>query len=192
MKKTLLIIFIITLSFGCQNSKKATFIKAKEYVKPSVTINLPTKNDEIKFIKTEKTLNKQLEKFIGKTVFIDTWFTSCGSCIKQFKYVKDLEKFFNENDIVSLYICFGDAKEKDKWKELVDKYQLKGYHLFLESKNVIEYKSTFNIKKLKKSLFHGAPRFLIIDKNGNLVDGFAPRPVEKQKLIDIINKSLKK
>jgi hypothetical protein len=133
MNKFVFLILIIVF-YSCQNSKKEIIIKPKEHTITSETINLPTKTDEIKFIETEKTLNKQLEDFIGKTIFIDTWFTGCGSCIKQFKYVKDLENFFNENDIISLYICFGDAKDKGTWKNLINKYQLSGYHLFLENK----------------------------------------------------------
>lgn len=179
MNKFVFLILIIVF-YSCQNSKKEIVTKPKEHTIISVKNNLQKETNEIKFIETEKTFNKQLEKFRGKIVFIDTWFTSCGSCIKQFKYVKDLENFFNENDIVSLYICFGNAKDKGTWKKLINKHQLIGYHVFLENKDVIEYKNTFKINKYKKSLFHGAPRFLIIDKNSNLIDGYAPRPIEKK------------
>lgn len=184
-------VILIVLLIGCQNAGKEVAINSKEHTTIIKTNSSFQKEDKINFIKTEKNLNKQLEKFIGKTVYIDTWFTRCGSCIKQFKYAKKLEDFFNEKDVVPLYICFGNANEKDKWKELIYKYQLTGYHLFLENKNIAEYKKDFNVK-LKESLFHGAPRYLIIDQKGKLIDGFAPRPVKKRKLINIINKSLRK
>ncbi len=183
MKKILQIIFI-SLLISCQHKN----IKATSKSNNLTTI-LETQSNKIKFLETQTTLNKQLEKFIGKTVFIDTWFTSCGSCIKQFKHTKNLEHYFDKNNIVSLYICFGKAKDKVKWKELIHQYQLRGYHVFLESKNVAEYKKNFRIN-LKESLFHGAPRYLIIDKKGKLVDGFAPRPIEKQKLINAISRAL--
>ena len=187
MKKNLQIILIFLL-IGCQNENKKTAYKSNKLTTISET-QKPTRSGKIKFLETQKTLNKQLEKFIGKAVFIDTWFTSCGSCIKQFKYTKKLEHYFNENDIVSLYICFGKNKDTAKWKELIYQYQLTGYHVFLESENIAEYKKNFRTN-LKKSLFHGAPRYMIIDKKGKLVDGFAPRPIEKQKLINVISRAL--
>ena len=183
-------VFIIIL-YSCQNTDKEVAIKQKEQIVTPVSVSNTVNNDKIKFIKTETSFNKQLEKFSGKTVFVDTWFTRCGSCIKQFKYAKDLESFFKENNVEALYICFGETKDKVKWKKIINQYQLTGYHVFLENKNAMKYKSAFKVS-YKKSLFHGAPRYLIIDKNGKLIDGFAPRPENKQKIFDIIKTSLSK
>ena len=175
-----------------KHKKNITFpIKQK-----SEKINLISKphdytKDEIKFIETDKTFEKQLEKFKGKILFVDTWFTSCGSCIKQFDHMKELDSFFLQNNVISLFICFGNSSDKEKWKKLVNKYQLKGYHLFLEKSKITGYKKELKVK-YKKSLFHGAPRYLIVNKEGKIIDDFSPRPIEKQKIINIINNISKK
>jgi len=190
MKKYVFLICVMVF-YSCHDNDKEIIFKPKKHKIIQVNTDVTIKTDNIKFIKTKTTLKKQLEKFSGKTVFIDTWFTSCGSCIKQFKYAKNLEAFFNKNDVVFLYICFGDAKDKVKWKKIINQYQLTGYHVFLENKNAMKYKSAFKVS-YKKSLFHGAPRYLIIDKNGKLIDGFAPWPENKQQILDIIQTSLSK
>ncbi len=187
MKNIFYFAVIITI-LSCQNNNHPKRIISKTN-KDIVSSDTISKKSEITFIHTEKTFHKQLEKYKGKIIFVDTWFTSCGSCMKQFGYMKDLDNFFYKNDIVPLFICFGKNKDKEKWKKIVQKYQLKGEHLFLENKHIAGYKKNFKVK-YNKTLFHAAPRYLIIDQKGKVIDDFAPRPIEKQKIINIINKVL--
>lgn len=99
-----------------------------------------------------------LSSFNGKIVFIDFWATWCGPCLEQLPFTLKLEKKYNKNDVIFLYVNIND--EKEKWLNFLKLKNMKGNHLFateIESKKIrFDY------------LIRGIPHYVIIDNNGNL------------------------
>jgi thiol-disulfide isomerase/thioredoxin len=146
-------------------------------------------DSRIVFLDKQETLDKQLKQFDGKIVYVDTWATYCSPCIKHFKNKKDYEEFFINNDIVVLCLCIDQSNRTDSWRELVNKYVVTGYHVFVERDSLEDYLVDLRASKnCIKSLGRGFPRFLIVDKNGNVVEDWAFAPSDN--LIDQMRKYL--
>lgn len=106
-----------------------------------------------------------LNDFKGKVVYIDFWGVNCGPCIYDIKnYVPQLHERYKDEDVVFINICV-DSKEKE-WKKGLKRYNLDGVNLVAEgwAKNPVckEYNIT------------GIPHYVLIDKNGNIVENNAP------------------
>ncbi len=116
-----------------------------------------------------------LQDYIGKVVYLDFWGSWCKPCREETPFLKEIyNEFHDSKDMVFIGIAIKDLeenwikavnKDKPKWLQLIDVDQKvsKQYHV-----NIL-------------------PRYIIIDKEGNLADPDAPRPREKEKLINILN-----
>ena len=143
-------------------------------------INVYSQSDTLKesktiFLDKKETLNEQLKEFEGKLIYIDTWATYCSPCIKWLKKKKEYENYFENNEIVVICICFDRREKKNNWKELIKKYSITGKHLFIERDSIDDYLEKISVSR-KKSLGRGFPRFLIINKEGNVVESSAYAP----------------
>ncbi|MCB2196478.1 MAG: TlpA family protein disulfide reductase [Bacteroidetes bacterium] len=144
---------------------------------------------EIIFVDTKETLNVQLEQFKGKIVYVDIWATFCSPCIKLFKYKKDYDDYFAKNDIVVLCLCVDNSKRKETWRKLVETNSVTGYHVFVDHDLIVSYKENLKAsRKCRKTLGRGFPRFMIVDKNGVIVEDRAWPPSDK--LVAQMNKYL--
>lgn len=115
--------------------------------------------------------------FIGKIIYIDVWASWCIPCVKEIPFSKEIHKQLEGLPIVFLNIST-DSDEK-KWLAALEKHKPKGYNIlskFAEEGNV---KDTYNIE--------GIPRFILIDKEGKLINDNAPRPSDK-KTLDLLKK----
>ncbi len=103
-----------------------------------------------------------LSDFKGQMVVIDVWATWCGPCKNEAPYFEELaRKYSNET---TQFIAISIDSNKKAWKKYLsehDKY----------SKQFICSRSEFKNYEL-----FGVPRFIIIDKDGNFIDAFAPAP----------------
>jgi thiol-disulfide isomerase/thioredoxin len=107
-----------------------------------------------------------LSDFKGKVVLVDVWATWCGPCKQQIPHAKKLEEELHGMDVVFLNVSVDEEKDKEKWKQMVIDEKLGGVHIFAGgwSKITKDYKIT------------GIPRFMLFDKNGNVISTEAPRP----------------
>ncbi len=112
-----------------------------------------------------------LNDFRGKVVLIDVWATWCGSCIKSFPAVYALKEEFNNKAVVFLFVSID--KDEAKWKEFLMKHsELNGIHFRINDHHFDEnYKIT------------AVPRYILIDKEGKIVNAFESHPNYKTKLI---------
>ena len=140
-------------------------------------------DNKIIFIDTKESLNEQIKQFDGKIIYLDIWSTFCSPCIKQFKYKKELNDFFESSNIITFCLCVDKESNKDKWKNIIQNNSVTGYHVFINSKLIDEYKSGLYINKSDKYLGHMFPQFLIIGKNGNVLVKHAYSPKNRKKLI---------
>jgi thiol-disulfide isomerase/thioredoxin len=57
---------------------------------------------------------------IGKTIYVDFWFTACAPCIREIPHSIALQKYFSKDtNIVFLNICIDNNERKAVWKEMV-------------------------------------------------------------------------
>lgn len=119
-----------------------------------------------------------LSDYKGKVVYIDIWATWCGPCKMELPYLKKLEEKYRKENIVFMQISVDQQKDIQKWKDAVKSENLKGVQLFAGNK----------VDLLRKAYkYTGIPRFIVIDKEGKLVSGDAPRPSSQE--IDIVLKN---
>ena len=112
--------------------------------------------------------NISLESLKGKLVYVDVWATWCGPCKAQIPFLKQLEEKYREEDIAFVSLSIDQLKNISKWKEMIIDKELGGIQIIADkawrSKFVTDY------------VIEGIPRFILIDKDGNLMHPMAPRP----------------
>jgi len=110
----------------------------------------------------------RLSSLLGKVVYIDVWATWCNPCIKEIPYLKKLEEEYSSKGIVFVSISIDAEKDRAKWKKFVADQQLKGVQLFAGDKGHKDLTTAYKIS--------GIPRFIVIGKDGKVVNPDAPRP----------------
>lgn len=113
-------------------------------------------------------LRQLLSKYRGKFIYLDIWASWCGACRSDIANSKLLKKKFRENDIAWVYISMDENEHLWKTATVKDNIPDNQYLLCDNSKdNLMKY---LNCKTI--------PRYLIIDKNGKVIELAAPRPYE--------------
>ncbi len=121
-----------------------------------------------------------LKDLQGKYIYIDFWATWCGPCIKEIPSLKKTEEEYQGKNIVFVSISYDKAADHDKWKNYVVENKLAGVQLIADESMRTLYNKTFNIDLI--------PRFILLDPNGKIVSGNAPRP-SSPKLKELLEKS---
>ena len=143
--------------------------------------------NEVKYI--ENTINtledlSKLEAFDQKTLYIDLWATWCGPCIGEFKHKDKIHELLsNYKDIIPVYISIDEDSNDTVWKEKTKSFNLNGYHLRANNKLV-----TYINEKLYEGRGIGVPRYILLGKDGNILEKDLPRPAS----IDKLNQELDK
>ena len=127
-----------------------------------------------------------LTDFKGKVIFVDIWATWCGPCVEALPHVQELQQQYKDNkDIVFIFLS-NDSKEGDWKRYLFNHPEFKGIHLRARRE---EKKEDEQYKKLWK--VSGIPRYMLIDKQGNIADAFVDRS-SHVKMKEQIEKTLMK
>lgn len=109
----------------------------------------------------------KLSDYRGSLVVIDLWATWCAPCKKEMPFMHQLEEELKGEPVVFMAVCLGAAVEIEIWRKMIKEQHMKGLHLFSGSwtKGVaLDYR------------VQGVPRFMVINKDGNIVTVDAPRP----------------
>ena len=102
----------------------------------------------------------------NKVLYLDFWGTWCGACINEFPNSAKLHDELKDNNIEFVYLC--EPTDSATWINAVQKYNLSGTNILLNKQQKIIIQSIFNIV--------GIPRYMIINKNGEIIDENADRP----------------
>ena len=150
-------------------------------------------NDKIKIIEnyeSTSSINDIIEnpKFKNKVLYIDIWGVYCKPCIKEFKILPELKEKYKNDPIEFIYLAspYNRIDDTQKWKSGIKKYNLQGYNALMSLtfyqdiwKEIPEMKNPFSI-----------PHYLIVDKNGKVINPNAPRPSDKKDLYNELDKLL--
>jgi len=107
-----------------------------------------------------------LEDFKGKVVYLDIWASWCGPCRMEIPHAKKLEEEMKGQDVVFLAVSIDD--DEKAWKKIIADKQLGGIHLLSAGSFESGIAEMYNV--------NGIPRYIIIDKEGKLVNTNANRP----------------
>ena len=143
MKKTIAL-FVALVSFSCSKAQKKEFSTAT-LAEKVIAMN----GSEVSF-------QSVLDKYKGKTVLLEFWASWCGDCVKAMPKIKELQQ--NNPEVV--YVFFSCDKTFDKWKDGIEKHELKGDHYLVKD----GMKGTFG----KSVDLDWIPRYIMINKNSEI------------------------
>jgi thiol-disulfide isomerase/thioredoxin len=121
-----------------------------------------------------------LSSLKGKVVYIDVWATWCGPCLRELPHLEKLQEHYSKSsDIV--FVSISIDQDKNAWAAMLKDKQMKGTQLIADN--------AWSSKIVSDYRINGIPRFMIIGRDGNIVDANAIRPSSK-KLISILDKAI--
>lgn len=110
---------------------------------------------------------KHLSDFKGKVIYIDLWATWCGPCINESPFFEALGKKYAGNDDIVFLPVSTDTTTKP-WLRFLEEHK----------KELVQYHSSDVALKQGWAIMY-IPRFILIDKDFNIVNAYAPRPSEE-------------
>ena len=142
-----------------------------------------TNNDILKYKFYLEDINgnqASLHDFQGKVLYVDVWASWCGPCRKQFPYAKELKSKFSKRQLKKIkFLYISIDNDYNKWKESISKFDIDGYHFISPANKVNGAGAYFEISSI--------PRYLIIDKNGEIINNNAKRPSDETLLQDLLD-----
>jgi hypothetical protein len=99
------------------------------------------------------------------------------------KELKALKERYKDKPVKFIYLADGNQNEISKWKRIIDKYKLQGYHMLISDRF---YKNLMSIKGLSGT----KPLYILIDKNGDITNPNAKRPSSEEELYKQIDELL--
>ncbi len=112
--------------------------------------------------------NVSLDDLKGKYVYVDVWATWCGPCKREIPFLKKLDQEFKGKDIAIVSMSIDKMEDKDKWLKMVKDENLGGIQIMADKDWNSDFVKAYNIR--------GIPRFILIDKEGKILNDNAPRP----------------
>ena len=108
-----------------------------------------------------------LADFRGKYIYIDMWATWCAPCRREMPYLKALEEKFRDAQIV--FLGLSTDSDKSKWEAMVGTGEMTGVQLYLGPQSAFQ----------KAYQIDGIPRFILLDKEGKIINNNMSRPSEE-------------
>lgn len=180
MKRFSVVIFGVLLVLSCLVYYYSTkHFKGNEQVKIVNSSNLKLFGDILK-----------IRELKGQVVYVDVWGTFCGPCIKEFEYGIDLKNRFKNSSVAFLYLAspYGRADDEFRWKKMIQSKNLYGYHLLMTNDL---YEDFWDSLKDSIPTSYQIPHYIIVGRDGRILNYNAPRPSSKIILYEQIERALK-
>ncbi|BDF55549.1 MULTISPECIES: TlpA disulfide reductase family protein [Butyricimonas] len=103
----------------------------------------------------------RLSDFKGKMVYIDVWATWCAPCKAEIPHVATLHEQFKDDNRIEFISISVDTKTK-VWKKMVEEKDLAWQQFIVEGGTDSFFYKEYAIEFI--------PRFMLIDKNGKIVE----------------------
>lgn len=129
-------------------------------------------------LKDDKGETYSLADFHGKVVYLDLWASWCAPCREQVPALRELyEKYKNDDRVVIVGIAVHDAY--NRWQKALEEDNPEWLQLY-DADGVVARSYEVN----------AIPRYILIDKKGNIVDLNAPKPSNIEELEKKINEQI--
>lgn len=109
----------------------------------------------------EKVTLKALE---GNYVFLELWSMSCGPCLREMEFFKKLPASYKDKPICFVAICI--ENNVALWKKFLTKRNIGGTQWITPIMGAFQ----------KENRFFAVPRFVLLDRKGNIIQDNAKRP----------------
>ena len=113
-------------------------------------------------------------------MLVDFWAPWCGPCMAEMPFSLELQRHYQDQNVVFVFLC-GQCPN-DQWRRTVLAEKLTGIHYKPTSEQINELYTQFGIE--------GIPHYMLVDRNGKIVSHNAPRPSEKDRIVEEIDKLL--
>ena len=120
-----------------------------------------------------------LEKAPNKAFLIDCWATWCSPCFEEFKYNNQLKVFLESKNMETVYISFDQPSDESKWLNTIREQNLQGYHFRVNH--------SFQNELIENGFKGFLPIYMIVNKDGEVIEANAFRPSQQEKLYSQIN-----
>jgi thiol-disulfide isomerase/thioredoxin len=144
-----------------------------------LTMGKPSPKFEFKNTQNELV---SLDDLKNNIVYVDVWATWCGPCKREIPALKELELEFRDSAIKFVSISVDKEKDYQTWLNMVAEKELKGIQLFADK--------DWNSEFVKNYAIDGIPRFILIDKQGNIISADAPRPSSGDEIKNLLKEYL--
>jgi len=114
----------------------------------------------------EEIIKKYINPYTGKIIYIDFYSTWCGPCRTEIPFAKKLYEKYSGKNIVFLNLCAQSNKEN--WENHIKQKEIKGENFLLTNEEYNLFAKLYHIK--------GFPTYVIIGKQGEVINNNAPRP----------------
>jgi len=118
-----------------------------------------------------------INSYKGKVIYLDFWASWCRPCKNEMPHSLKMQNYFKDKDVVFLYLS--SDRDPSAWKNSVAQLKLTGENYLVNGKVWNEYNNLFDVKYI--------PRYVLIDKEGNVVNDQANRPSSPASISDIEN-----
>jgi thiol-disulfide isomerase/thioredoxin len=164
----------ILISFSPLVKQTTVYLEIKNFYDTQVALEQRTPafnySEEIEDINIEFDAENVIQTLVGlnpgKPIYLKIWGSWCVPCKKEFPHIRELQSKITTNDLVFAYFCV--LSPEQDWRMLIKEEGLKGQH-FLMSKELSE-------ALLAKLQDRTVPKYVLIDKNGSIIDMNAPKP----------------
>ncbi len=154
-----------------------------KYQKDVFSFKSPSNLHLLTLEKKQTTIEDLLQKKKGKVLYIDFWASWCGPCIEEMKYSKSHIQNYKNKNLEILFLSMDDNYQK--WNKASERLEINNLD------NSFQILNIENSKFIKEHKLKTIPRYMIIDKNGVLINQDAPRPSDP-KIRQIFDDLLKK
>ncbi|MDY8137323.1 TlpA disulfide reductase family protein [Aquimarina sp. 2201CG5-10] len=112
---------------------------------------------------------------IDKLTIIDYWATWCKPCIAEMLFLEKIEKkYAGKLDIISISV----DNSEGPWKKYITKKNKTGHQYWIDSQNSLMELITeeVTLRDGQKGISWSIPRFLLVDKDGKILNSDCPPP----------------
>ena len=146
----------------------------------SVSVNVDTK--KIVYLDSSSyngKLSDVIKYFYGRPVFIDIWASWCIPCRQEFLHKATIDSFLLANEISKLYISVDNPVSRNVWIAVIQKYNLEGCHILANRQLVDDLQDKIYPNESDMPI----PRYILVDKKGQIINNDANRPSSKEALL---------